>query len=62
METTALLYSKKEAAGMLSIGLRTLDSLVQHGQIRVLRVGKRVLIPLQSLQEFIQRQGDLSGK
>lgn len=56
MDTPALLYSKKESARMLSIGLRTLDSLVERGELRTVHIGRRVLIPLESLQEFIDRQ------
>jgi excisionase family DNA binding protein len=55
-----LLYDKKDAAELLSISVRSIDYLIAEGQLRVRRVGRRVLIPYQSLQQFTR--SDHSGR
>jgi len=52
-----LLYSKRESAQILSISLRTLDALIKRKELAFLRIGKRVLISGQSLQEFVEKAG-----
>ena len=48
-----LLYSKRSAAEMLSVSLRKLDSLIATNQIPVRRLGKRVLIARDALEQFV---------
>jgi len=48
-------YTKKEAAGLISISTRQLDYLIDQGEIPVLRVGRRVLITHQALQSLTRR-------
>ena len=43
--TERLLYSKVEAAKLLSISVRSLEYLIAAGMIRVVRKGRRVLLP-----------------
>lgn len=50
-----LLYNRSEAAKMLSISLRTLDTLLASKQLAARRIGKRVLITNQSLLNFVRR-------
>ena len=50
-----LQYSRKEATTMLNIGLRTLDRLIEGKQITVRRVGRRVLITRDALEQFTKR-------
>ena len=50
-----LLYSRKAAAELLSIALRTLDYLITNQKIAIVRVGRRVLITHQELQRFSRR-------
>ncbi len=50
-----LLYTKKEAAQMLSISVRKLDYLIADGEIKVRRIGKRVTIHIRALQQFASR-------
>jgi excisionase family DNA binding protein len=45
----ALALSKVEAARMLGVSLRTVDRLIALKQLPVRRLGRRVLIPRQSL-------------
>jgi excisionase family DNA binding protein len=47
-----LLYSRKEAAQLLSISLRTLDNYVALKQIKTRRKGRRVLISHGELVRF----------
>lgn len=46
------MFSRREAASALSVSLRTIDGLVADCTLPVLRLGKRVLIPKKSLDEF----------
>jgi excisionase family DNA binding protein len=47
-----LLLNRKEAASLLSVSVQSLDKLVHLGRLRCIRVGKRLLIPAEALQEF----------
>ena len=47
-----LLFSRRQAAKMLSISLRTLDHLIAAKEIPARRVGRRRLILRRSLEEF----------
>jgi excisionase family DNA binding protein len=47
-----LLVSRRDAAAMLSISLRTLDKLVSGKCIAVRKVGARVLVPRRALERF----------
>ena len=50
-----LLVSKRDAANLLSLCLRTVDKLIATKQLSACRVGKRVLIRYASLQQFVRR-------
>ena len=47
-----ILFSKKEAAYLLSISLRKLDYLIAQRQLVVRKIGTKVLIPKTALIEF----------
>jgi excisionase family DNA binding protein len=49
-----LLYSRKDAAGLLSISVRTLNSLVAGGRIKAKRIGRRTLISRHELDRFVK--------
>jgi excisionase family DNA binding protein len=51
-QMTKLMYSKKEAAEMLSLSVRTIENLIAVKELNAKRVNKRVLIPLVSLIQF----------
>ncbi len=55
MDTTKLLFSKKESAQALSLSSRTVDQLISRKELVVKRVGKRVLVTRKSLEEFAQQ-------
>jgi excisionase family DNA binding protein len=49
-----LAYSIQEACGLLSIGRTTLYALIGQGDLAVLKIGRRTLIPAKSLNAFVQ--------
>ena len=52
MAEPRVLLSKKEAASMLSISVRALDYLIQRREIKIRRIGRRVLVPQKELEQF----------
>lgn len=55
MTVQKILYSKSDAAEMLSIGVRTLERLIADKEIPVRRVGSRVLIHHAAIEQFAGR-------
>lgn len=53
--TDAILLDKKTVAGLLSVSVRTVDNLIARGELVCRRVGRRVLIPRQALEQFARR-------
>lgn len=51
-----MLHSRKEAAAILSLGVRTLDELILSGIIPVVRVGRRVLVSREALLRFVNQE------
>lgn len=47
--------SKAKAAQTLGVSVRTLDYCIAHQRIPVLRIGRRVLVPLNSLEAALKR-------
>ncbi len=52
--TEALAMSKVEAAQMLGVSVRTVDRLSALKELPVRRLGRRVLIPRNSLQTLLR--------
>jgi excisionase family DNA binding protein len=50
-----LLVSKREAAALLSICVRSVDNYIASKQLPCRRLGKRVLIPYTALVAFARR-------
>jgi len=50
-----LAYSKREAAAATSLSVRSLDYLIEKGQLRAVKVGRRVLIPSGELERLIEK-------
>jgi excisionase family DNA binding protein len=50
-----LAVNRFEAARLLSVSLRTLDSLLARGEIKARRVGRRVIFPIRELETFLGR-------
>lgn len=49
-----LLYTKRQAAHLLSLSLRTIDNLISRKQLSVVRIGGRVMIRAIDLQHFVK--------
>lgn len=47
-----LLYSRKDAAALLSISVRRLDYLIEQGSLKPCRIGRKVTIPAKQLADF----------
>ena len=54
-ERTPLLVSKRDAAALLSLCVRTVDNLIAMKKLPARRVGRRVLIPYTALVQFARR-------
>ena len=47
--------SKAKAARALGVSVRTLDYCIAQRKIRVLRIGRRVLVPMNSIEAVLKR-------
>jgi excisionase family DNA binding protein len=54
-EQQKLLFTRKEVAQLLSLGLRTVDGLVHSKELRVVRIGRKVLVHRDEIQRFARR-------
>jgi excisionase family DNA binding protein len=52
METHKLLYSRREAAQMISVSIREIDKLIASSQLAAIRIGRRVLVARNALERF----------
>ena len=52
--TEPIAVSKLEAAQMLGVSLRTIERLIALKELQVRRLGRRVLIPRTSLENFLR--------
>ncbi|HEY0701167.1 MAG TPA: helix-turn-helix domain-containing protein [Candidatus Acidoferrales bacterium] len=50
-----ILFSRDEAAGMLSISVRSVDYLLARGELRAVRKGRRLLIPRTELERWAKK-------
>jgi excisionase family DNA binding protein len=48
------LYSRKEAIQRLNCSLSTLERLIRHGEIPVVRMGRKILIRESALERWIE--------
>jgi excisionase family DNA binding protein len=58
MDEGKILLGRKESAALLSISLRTLDSLLSRREIVARRIGRRLLISRTELERFARRDHD----
>ena len=54
-ERIKLLVSKREAAGMLSLSIRSIDNLISCRELIARKIGRRTLIPFSALESFARR-------
>ncbi len=50
-----ILVSKREAAEMLGVSVRTIDNLIHNCELISCRIGNRRLIPAAALDKFIRK-------
>jgi excisionase family DNA binding protein len=50
-----LALSKAQAAQALGVSVRTIDNCIAQQKIRVLRIGRRVLVPMNSIEAALKR-------
>ncbi len=50
-----ILIGRRQAAAALSISTRSLDYLIERGELRALRVGRRVLLRVADLEAWARR-------
>jgi excisionase family DNA binding protein len=50
-----ILLTRKTAAALLSLSERSLDYLIQRGDLKARRVGRKVLVPRSELERFANR-------
>ncbi len=53
MTKRQLAYSKKEAAAATSLSVRGIDYLIERGQLKAVKIGRRVIIPAQELKRLV---------
>ena len=49
------LFGRKRTAGVLDISVRTLDYLVQNGQLAPIRIGKKIMFSRAAIERFIRK-------
>ena len=55
MKITPILLSKKQVAEALNVSQRTVDTLIAAQDLAVIRIGRRVLIARETLEQFARR-------
>ncbi len=49
-----LAYSREELHRKTGLGLNAIDSAIRQGRLRAVRIGRRVLIPVDSVRLFLE--------
>jgi excisionase family DNA binding protein len=55
MSKQILLHSKRSAAHLIGVSERTIHEMIATKQLRVRRVGRRVLVPTSELTRFAEK-------
>jgi excisionase family DNA binding protein len=50
------LAGRRESANALGVSVRLLDYLIERRELCVVRIGKRVLIPVADLKRFVEER------
>lgn len=51
-----LVLTRNETAQVLNISPRHLTNLIRKGEIPCVRLGRRLVVPIQALEEFLSRR------
>lgn len=57
-----LALSAKEAAELIGVHENTLRALIARGELRAVRVGRRVLVPRAALEHLLEGQNPTQGE
>ena len=57
VSTERVALSVEEAAGRLGVSRSLIWKMVNHGTIRTVRAGHRVLVPVSAVEEFLSASG-----
>lgn len=57
LPTPRLTRKPEEAASMLGIGRNGIYDLIRDGQLRSIKVGRKILVPLSAIEEFLSGTG-----
>jgi excisionase family DNA binding protein len=49
----ALAYRRRDAAGILTVSERSIDRKIARGELPVIRIGRRVLIPRAAIEALV---------
>jgi len=50
-----LAFNRSEAAQMLGVSVRTLDTMLARKEIRGRRIGRRIVFPIEELRRFLAK-------
>jgi len=59
--TVPRLIAVEEAADLLGVGRTAAYGLIANGALKSLKIGKRRLVPISAIEDFIQRSLDADG-
>lgn len=54
-KTESLLWGRRRTASALDVSTRTVDNLVESGQLVPVRIGKRVMFRRSEIERFVQK-------
>jgi excisionase family DNA binding protein len=49
-----LAYSREELRAKLGCGLNTIDGMIRDGRLRAVRVGRRVVVPVDEVRRLLE--------
>lgn len=55
-----IVVSINDAAKALSLGRSKIYELIQCGDLSIVKIGRRTLIPVSSIQSLVEKQGGVS--
>jgi excisionase family DNA binding protein len=58
---TQIMLSRRDAAETLGLSLRTIDHLIASKELLVVRVGRRVLLSGETLEQFIRGKSSIAS-
>lgn len=59
---TKVVYTVEEAAGLLEISLPSAYQAVKKGEIPVIRIGRRILVPVAALEKMLENATSTGSK